>query len=111
MRYEPNHSDVGKILVSDEMGDAMEAAARAGIGYAQTIAPRETGEYAASFDVERRIDYGGRSPRVAVDIVNNADHAAAVEWGRTYVTDDGEAVSYDGHHILARTADFIENQP
>lgn len=100
MRYQPNHRDVAKLLVTGDMKDAVEGAARAGAAYAESISPHETGEYAASFEVSVGTETGPGGERATAYLANTADHAAAVEWGTG---------NRAGSHILSRTGDAIEN--
>jgi hypothetical protein len=69
--------------VVDAMGDATEI----GRAYAESIAPRLTGDYAEKFEVSTD---GGE-----VQLVNTSDHAIYVEW-------------HDNFHVLAQAADRIE---
>lgn len=66
---------------------ALQDAAEIGRSYAETIAPRATGGYAAAFEVVTEGD--------EVQLVNTSDHAIYVEW-------------HDGFHVLSQAADAIE---
>lgn len=71
--------------------------ARGGAQFAQRIAPRETGEYAAGIYAE---DGGIDGDRVSALIVASAEHSAAVEWGNEHQPHP--------HHVLTRTIDVVE---
>ena len=95
MRYDPDHRGMARLLVSRGMAHPGEEAARQAIEYAKSISPERTGEYKRSFQIEHEITDG----RQTIIIVNTAPYASWVEWGGR---------GYEGEHILARTADFIE---
>lgn len=91
MRYTPDHAGIAKLLVSDDMGDAMRTVAQAGAAFAVGIAPIESGEYKASFDID--VEVQGPNPRQTAILANTSDHAFAVELR---------------DHVLGRTIDLIE---
>lgn len=99
-RYDPDHKGTGQILVSREFHQLVDRAAEAGREYAVSISPDQEpyGEgYIASFEVETGLtDVVARSPRASAILRNTSEYAAVVEW------------QWD-HHVLARTADFIES--
>lgn len=98
--YRPDHKGTGELLVAPEMHRLVAAGAEAGREYAVSISPdREpySEGYIASFEVETgRTDTIARSRRATAIVRNTAPYAAVVEW------------QWD-HHVLARTADFIES--
>lgn len=91
MRYVPDHAGVARLLVSDDMGDAMRSVAQAGMALAISNSPVESGEYKASFDID--VEVQGPNPRQTAILANTSDHAFAVELR---------------DHVLGRVADFIE---
>lgn len=72
---------------------AVESQANDVLEHARAIAPRVTGHYASSFEV---VHAGGDTY-----VVNNAEYAAAVEWGTRDIP--------HGQHILSRSADWVES--
>lgn len=107
-RYDLDHGGLAEVLVSDAMGDAMRAHAAAALPVAVALSPvGRTGDYAQSFTVDSEVDTTTRSPRQVGILANESDHAAPVEFGRSYDTADESTLSYDGHHVLARVADMI----
>jgi hypothetical protein len=95
--YRPNIRGTNKLMTSPEMVALMAAAAKKGEGYAQSISPRQTGEYAESFRVETTAKGGPRHNRAEARLINDSAHAAAVEWQNN-----------GGERVLGRTVDFIE---
>lgn len=112
-RYDLDHGGIAKLLVADDMGEAMRAHARAAVPVAVGLSPVDTSRfaepdvYSQSFEVDVETDLSTASPRKVAILANNAEHAAAVEFGRTYVNADGSTTSYDGHHVLGRVADML----
>lgn len=102
-RYVPNKAGWDKIAMSPELLEACMAEARKGKRFAEAIAPRSGDErgkpYADSFDVEATVVTWRRGPRVAAQLVNDAPHAAAVEWGNTQTPEP--------HRVLGRTAAYL----
>jgi hypothetical protein len=101
--FKPNSKGIGQMLTSQKMEREMVWRARIVVGNAEVIAPRETGEYAASFDVESGRDKSpirmGRGDRAWAKAKNTSGHAAAVEFGNKQV---GE-----GQRVLGRAADQV----
>lgn len=83
----PTPLEFARLASSSGVVGAMADAAEIGRAYAESIAPRETGEYADSFEV---VTEAGEA-----QLVNTSDHAVYVEW-------------HDGFHVLAQAADRIE---
>lgn len=97
--YKSDPAGMAALVNSPGMGAAMVQAAEVGRRYAESIAPRDTGEYARSFQVRQEtVRFRGRfaGNRAGAVLENTSDHAAAVEWGQ-------------GRHVLARAATVIEN--
>lgn len=95
MKYKANHAGVAKLLVGDDMRDAMDAYAEAGAEHAASIAPIGSGDFASSFSSGADIDEGR-----ATGIVASVDpDALSKEFGTS---------NQAGHHTLARTADWLE---
>lgn len=91
-RFEPASSaDWKRIKTSSGIANAVESSAEQAMGHARSISPVVSGEYRDSFRVEELVE----RDRAIARLVNDADHAAAVEWGQQ-------------RHVLGRTADWIE---
>lgn len=98
IRFEPDPRGVTQMLMSSKMQDAMVEVAESAAAYARSISPVDSGTYRDSFDVERAefsTTRGGT--RKGARLVNDAPHAAAVEWGQ-------------GRHILGQTLARIESK-
>jgi hypothetical protein len=93
MTYVAFPSGIRDLMRSEPMRRAMEQAAQRGKAYAESIAPRDSGEYATSFVVTSGI---GKSRAFAV-LANTAPHAVVVE-----------LVNGGGQRVLGRTVDVIE---
>lgn len=91
-RYTRNSAGLQQILMSDGVGDHIENVARAGVGYAETIAPRRTGRYASELTVVP-IVATLPTPRRAAAIYALAPYSWKVE---------------QRHHVLSRVADALE---
>ena len=79
------------LKTSPAMQGAVGEVAQDGLEYAQMIAPVDTGAYRDSFHLDEVIT----DDRAVAFLVNDADHAAEVEWGQ-------------GRHVLSRALDYIE---
>lgn len=102
--YEPNEAGFKKMAVSPDILDACLAEAARGKAFAIGISPRsgdgEGRAYADSFDVEAEIVHGFRGgPRAAAVLVNDAPHAAAVEFGNKQTPRP--------QRVLGRTAAYL----
>lgn len=96
IRYEPDFAGLGHVMRSHEMRAMLERRALAGKRFAESIAPRDTGDYASSFRVESSARGTGRwSDRAEARLINGSSHAALVE----YANDD---------RVLGRAVDVIE---
>jgi hypothetical protein len=71
-RYQPNRREMRRLMQSAEIAKLCEQAAENAKKYAEGIAPRETGTYAASFEVETRI-VGDRQTAVLMNTVKYAN--------------------------------------
>ena len=97
IRYEPDFAGLGKIMTSRGMEAMLRRKAQVGGQYAETIAPRDTGDYAASFRVSSAARGAGRwADRAAGYLYNDSDHALAVEF-------------QDDYRTLGIVADIIEH--
>lgn len=97
VRYEPDFAGLGKIMTSKRMEAMLKGETQRGKQYAEVIAPRDTGDYAASFRVASSSRGTGRwSDRAAAYLYNDSDHAAVVEF-------------QDDYRTLGIVADIIEN--
>lgn len=99
IRYQMDLAGTNELMNAPEMVALLEAAARRGAQYASGISPRDENEYAESFRVESSTRSGPKHDRAEARIVNDSDHAAAVEW-----------INHGGERVLGRTVDYIENQ-
>lgn len=97
VRYERDIAGTGRLMRSPEMAALMEEVARRGESIARSLAAAHvvTGDYEASFRVESRRRGGPARDRAEARLVNDSAHAVLAEW-------------YDGLHILARTAGYLE---
>ncbi len=95
MRYTANRQGIARLLVSGEMHDALRDVGERAADFAASIAPRDSGEYAASFVVGTEV----HDERATAILGNTDPGAAAIEWGTSDTT---------GHHTLSRTIDWIE---
>jgi len=68
------------MLRSRQMQEEMRQRAEDVKNKAETLAPRDTGTYAASFRVETGVREG-RRPRAQAKVINDDQAAAYVEWG------------------------------
>lgn len=80
VRYVPDRSGTAAFARSREVGAIAAAGARAGAEFMQAIAPRQTGEYAAGFEVEATTVEVGGERRAGAIIRNTATHAPFVEY-------------------------------
>lgn len=71
------------VATSGEMRAVLAAVAAKGQVFAESIAPVDTGEYRSSFEVATITRGEGSKKRAVSQLVNTADHAAAVEWGNS----------------------------
>lgn len=87
------------IMKSDEVGDVCYDVARQVMSNAQALAPDgPTGRYASSFSVSRISERMGGAERAGAQVVNDAPHAAAVEFGNRRVA---------GQHVLTRALEGL----
>lgn len=96
--YKPDRAGMDALVQSLDMGRAMVQVAEVGRRWAESAAPRDSGEYAGSFQVRQEtVRFRGRfsGDRAGAVLENTAPHAAAVEWRQ-------------GRHVLARAVDVIE---
>ncbi len=102
-KFRPNNKGIGLMLRSQKMKREMEHRADLVVGYAQADAPRKTGDYASSFEVESGTSESpiklGQGDRAWAKVKNTSGHAAAVEFGNKQV---GE-----GHRVLGRAVDRV----
>jgi len=96
VRYEPDYAGLGRVMRSREMRAMLEIRTLRGKAFAESIAPRDTGDYARSFRVESSARGEGRwADRAEARLINFSDHATLVEW-------------VNGDRVLGRTVDVIE---
>jgi hypothetical protein len=85
-------------------GACRELVERKALPYAISISPRSTKQhqhYADSFFVEEGTTVIAAMRRVALLLVNDSDHAAAVEWGNEQTPDP--------HRVLGRTLAYLNH--
>ncbi|WP_394360731.1 hypothetical protein [Amycolatopsis sp. SB7-3] len=100
VEFVPDHRGLAQLLRGAEVHGLIMDRARGGAQFAETIAPRRTGEYAAGIQAEDGGLGGRRRDRPVGLIVATAPHSAAVEWGNDHQNQP--------HHVLARTIDIVE---
>lgn len=100
VKFVPDHRGLAELLRGAEVHELVMDRARGGAQFAQTIAPRRTGEYAAGIQAEDGGLGGRRRDRPVGVVIATAPHSAAVEWGNQRQPHP--------HHVLARTIDVIE---
>ncbi len=88
--YKPDRRGMAQMASSDEVRRIVEQRAEQAKEWAEAHSPRMTGTYARSFRVESDTS-GGWDGRASARLVNDAPHAALVEWA-------------NGSHVLARAA-------
>lgn len=98
IRYQWDIASTNELMNDPEMVAVLRAAAERGAEYAASIAPRDTGEYARSFEVETSTKSGPAHDRAEARLINTSDHATQVEF-----------VNHGGARVLGRTVDVIEN--
>lgn len=100
VEFHPDHEGLAALLHGLEVHGLVLDHARGAAQFAQHIAPRKTGEYAAGIRAEDGGLGGRRHDRPVGLVVATAPHSAAVEWGNAHQPHP--------HHVLARTLDIIE---
>lgn len=108
--YKANEAEIKKFLNSEQVRQPLRDVGEKGKAIAQGLAAdfRITGEYEESFyvadaSVITRGAYPG--PRAAVILGNDADYAAAVEWGYEGRSD---AETHSAHRVLGKTLAALE---
>lgn len=106
--YTPDYKGIGELMRSPMMHGVVELAAYEAIPFARSISPDDPpyGEgYVASFEVHGGTAMVAHRRRASADLVNTAPYAVEVELGQV-----GDVSRADtGHHVLARTVDWIEH--
>lgn len=101
--YRPNQRGWDAVALSPQILAACVAEAERGMAYAITIAPRsDDGDgkpYADSFEVQAVVVRFRQGPRVAARLLNDAPHAAAVEFGNRQTP--------RAQRVLGRTAAYL----
>ncbi|MBB5154959.1 hypothetical protein [Saccharopolyspora phatthalungensis] len=100
VEFRLDHQGLAALLRGPEVHDLIMDRARGGAQFAQRIAPRRTGEYAANLRAEDGGLGGRRNDRPVGLIVATAPHSAAVEWGNE--------CQPHAYHVLSRTIDIVE---
>lgn len=104
-RYQADHDGLNEIARSPEVRAALAAVAMKAKGIAEGLSAdfTDTGDYASSFKIESdTIEWTGEYPgrRAAAYLVNDSDHATAVEWGNSR--------NHKPHHVLGRTLGMLK---
>jgi len=96
--YRPDRAGMRALANSPDVERAVRQATERGARWAQGNSPVDSGDFAGSFRVESGTN-GGWDGRAWAHLINDSDHAAAVEFGNR---------GRDGHRILARAVDVIQ---
>lgn len=105
VRYKPDFNrttGTGGLLTTPEMFGLVELVAYEAIPFARAVSPDALPYgvgYVDKFSVSIGTERIARSKRAVAYLSNDADYAAAVEYGPNGQT---------GHHVLAKTLDHIE---
>ena len=102
--YRPSRAGVAKFLRSPQISAALLAIAENGKTYAESISPRETGDYASSWKVSRSTFTVKGEPRAAAKLENTSGHAAAVEFG---YAGRANRPGQSRHRVLGRTLEHM----
>jgi hypothetical protein len=95
MKYNHNFKAFGReVLTAAFMKADMDARAKRALAEAESIAPHDTGEYAASFEAGSEIRKGQGARRAVGYLRNTSDHAEFVEYGSEHTP---------AYHVLARS--------
>lgn len=81
MKYVPNRRGIKELGKSSGIGDAALAAAKKGVEAARSIAPSESGDYAASISAKKQTVHVGynNDERAGASYGAHVDYANAVE--------------------------------
>jgi len=79
--YKPDAAGMRALANSGEVSAAMRQVAEVGMRWAESVAPRDSGEYVSAFGVQAATLRGGRrdEPRAGAVLFNSANHAGVVE--------------------------------
>jgi len=83
MRTRIDRQGIGRLLTEPQLAAIVEQESNGIAGRARGIAPRDSGEYAASIHVTMDQRGGARRDRPVGHVVASAPHSAAVEWGNS----------------------------
>lgn len=103
--FQADRDGINEIARSPAMRAALAAVATKAKGIAEGLSAdfADTGDYASHFKVEAdTIEWRGEYPgrRAAAYLVNDSDHAVAVEWGNSR--------DHKPHHVLGRTLGMLK---
>jgi hypothetical protein len=98
VRFEPNRKGISAFAVSPRAQAIVLAKAEQAKTAAETLAPRQSGHYAQSFQVEPVTVVINGLSRAGARLTNTARYAAVLEVGRQ---------ERDGQHVLSRALDAI----
>lgn len=96
--FRASYRGIGEMLRSTEMQAEMLRRADLGKAYAEAIAPRHTGQFAASFQTSVTARGGHHHDRAAATLSNTDPDGLVIEVG---------ANGRPGHHTLAKALDAM----
>lgn len=109
VHYKPDRRSIARCAVGPELTDAVhDIVDNIAKPFAESIAPKDTGHYAKSF--ERTTTYvalgkGELMTRVAARLYNMDPGAAAIEWG---TKQKGRRKARAGQHVLGQTLTMLD---
>lgn len=106
VEFEMDYAGMRRVAVGAELKTACYLIARKAQPYAEAIAPRDSGDFARSFDVNMGHAWVAGMRRVAARLLNTDPGAAAIEFG--YKPPGRPPVA--GHHTLRRTLAHIDRR-
>lgn len=101
--YRPSFKGLAELLRSPEMVAQMEAVAERGKAYAESIAPRHTGDYASRFSVASSRNGGVHHDRAVAYLINDDPASLSIEYG----TGEPNGTRTPKHRTLGRTIDAL----
>lgn len=108
MYYQGDLKDFAEIAMSPRLqAICLEVAAEDALPYAVEISPRDEGTYARSWKVKPTTVLLRGMRRVGARLINDAPHAALVEWGGKRRGNKNAPRYRPAQHILQRVRDRI----
>lgn len=105
VEFEMDYAGMRRVAVGPELKIACFLVAKKAQPYAESIAPEDTGQYKASFDVDMGHAWVAGMRRVAARLLNTDPGAAAIEFGSMHP--EGFQA---GHHTLRKTLAHISRR-